>query len=271
MGYTQRTTVKMLGDRPTTNYVVIPKGLLLDKELSSDARLVCMYLLSLDDGWNVNQRGITTALGWPAGTHRTTNAIQQLVKRGWVRHNDYTTGLRVFKHEYVLHRDRRFHDDQSSPSGTGADGSQSPATAVASSRSNDDQTSSPIKYLSKTDGVTASSRTTATQIPDPWGGGWDAASPPQVEASGIEVVGEGSALPLVDIPGAPEAGPPELSVANDIWDPFSPLPDVEHDAYMEAVMAAPEPLAAADNVEPPTPEHPLWVLESVTESMELIS
>jgi hypothetical protein len=119
MGYKQRTTIKLLGELPKKKYVVTPKDLLLDTGLTSDAFRVGVYLLSLSDGWEVSQRGIATALGWPRGSHRPTNAIQNLVERGWLTHNEYKDGKRIYKHEYVMNRSRRrrtpqANDDESS-------------------------------------------------------------------------------------------------------------------------------------------------------------
>ena len=119
MGYKQRTTIKLLGELPKKKYVVTPKDLLLDTGLTSDAFRVGVYLLSLSDGWEVSQRGIVTALGWPRGSHRPTNAIQNLVERGWLTHNEYKDGKRIYKHEYVMNRSRRqrtpkVNDDESS-------------------------------------------------------------------------------------------------------------------------------------------------------------
>ncbi|MGV0811741.1 hypothetical protein ABQF34_07230 [Mycolicibacterium boenickei] len=107
MGYKQRTTVKLLGDRPKSHYVMTPKALLLDGELTSDARLVGIYLLSLSDGWEINQEQIAAALGWPTKSKRVTNAMRNLAEQGWLLHNERKSGKRTFKHEYVLNRSRR--------------------------------------------------------------------------------------------------------------------------------------------------------------------
>ena len=47
MGYKERSTIRLLGDRPQARYVVTPKDLLLDGNLTSDAFRVGVYLLSL--------------------------------------------------------------------------------------------------------------------------------------------------------------------------------------------------------------------------------
>lgn len=109
MGYKQRTTVKLLGERPKSKYVVIPKGLLLDGGLSSDARLVGIYLLSLSDGWETNQRLIAEALGWPTKSNRVGNAMRKLVECGWLVHNEYKSGDRTYKHEWVMSRSHRLN------------------------------------------------------------------------------------------------------------------------------------------------------------------
>lgn len=161
MGYTERTTIELLGEHPKDNYVMVPKSLLLDRDLSADARLVGIYLLSLGNGWTVNQRAITTALGWPAGTHRTTKAVQQLVERGWVRHNEYRSGRRVFRHTYVMHRDRSFN----------ADATDARANDDTAPSFNDDAASSPYKELNNSGGSVDSHPVVRESVQqDPWGG-----------------------------------------------------------------------------------------------------
>ncbi len=114
MGYSERSTVKLLGEHPKVNYVMTPKSLMLDDRLTSDAFRVGVYLLSLKDGREVNQRQITAALGWPTNSIRVSKAIKNLVGRGWLMHNRYTSGKRTYKHEYVLNRARRVYAEKSS-------------------------------------------------------------------------------------------------------------------------------------------------------------
>lgn len=174
MGYTQRTTVKLLGDHPKTKYVVVPKSLLLDADLTPDARLVGMYLLSLSDGWEINQRQIAEALGWPFGSHRPTKAVQMLVARGWLRHNTYKKGNRVFKHVYVMNRDRRFSDDDSSSYESDNDADQEVPSDDDSSTYSDDDSSSPPKYQkNNTEGLAGNPSEVITtsadaEREDPW-------------------------------------------------------------------------------------------------------
>jgi hypothetical protein len=109
MGYKQRSTVKLLGDRPgkADRYVVTPQALLLDTGLTADAFRVGVYLLSLSDGWEINQEQMAAALGMPTRSKRVAVAITKLTKRGWLQRTDYGTGGRVYKTEYALHRSRR--------------------------------------------------------------------------------------------------------------------------------------------------------------------
>ena len=65
--------------------------------------------MSLSDGWEVSQRSIATALGWPAKSNRVGNAMRNLAEHGWVRHNEYKSGNRTYKHEYVMSRSRRLN------------------------------------------------------------------------------------------------------------------------------------------------------------------
>lgn len=115
MGYKQRSTIKLLGERPDkkSKYVVVPKELLLDGGLTSDARLVAIYLLSLSDGWETNQKLIAEALGWPTKSKRVGNAMQNLMERGWLGHNEYKSGNRTYKHEWVMNRSHRLNTVES--------------------------------------------------------------------------------------------------------------------------------------------------------------
>jgi hypothetical protein len=115
MGYKQRTTIQLLGGRPTSKYVITPQALLLDSELTSDARLVGIYLLSLSDGWEINQEQIAKALGWPTKSKRVGAAMRCLIAQGWLRHNEHKSGNRTFRHVYVMNRSRRFNTVESTP------------------------------------------------------------------------------------------------------------------------------------------------------------
>ena len=107
MGYRERSTIRLLGDSPAGKFVKVPKELLLDVGLTADARLVAVYLLSLSDGWEVSQRSIATALGFPKKSKRVGNALKLLAECGWLQRNDYTDGNRVYKYEYVMNRSRK--------------------------------------------------------------------------------------------------------------------------------------------------------------------
>ena len=111
MGYKKPTTIKLLGERiKREHHTRISNNLIRDPEVSANGFRVAAYLLSLDDGFTVNQRGIAT------GTGMTRNAvsagIKNLVETKWLKHNEYTRGDsgHVYCHEYVMHRSRRMVD-----------------------------------------------------------------------------------------------------------------------------------------------------------------
>ncbi|AWT52589.1 hypothetical protein [Mycolicibacterium smegmatis] len=112
----KRTTIKLLGNRPKTHYTAVPNALILDTDLTSDARLLGIYLRSLPDGWEINQEQIAAALGWPTNSKRVVNARRNLIERGWLRHTE-RRGPRggVYQHEYAMLRDRRFNGVESTP------------------------------------------------------------------------------------------------------------------------------------------------------------
>lgn len=111
----QRTTVRLLGDRPKGRFTTVPNALILDTGLSSDARLVGIYLRSLSDGRETNQEQIAAELGWPTKSKRVGNAMRNLIERGWLRHTERKGPKRAgtYKHEYVMYRDRRFNTVES--------------------------------------------------------------------------------------------------------------------------------------------------------------
>src|SRR5215213_10248170 len=96
----KRSTIKLLGERPKSKFVMVPQALLLDTKLTERARLVGCYLLSLSDGWQVSHRSIARALGWSEGSHKITPAIRNLVSRGWLKVNEYRDDQgRLYKYE----------------------------------------------------------------------------------------------------------------------------------------------------------------------------
>lgn len=106
----KRTTVKLQGDRPKTHYTVVPNDLIRDRDLSSDARVVGIYLLSVEDGWETNQEQIAAVLGWPTKSKRVGNAMKDLTDRGWMRHIERKgPNGSTYQHEYVMNRARRIN------------------------------------------------------------------------------------------------------------------------------------------------------------------
>jgi hypothetical protein len=198
VGYKQRTTIKLLGERPKTKYVVTPKSLLLDNGLTADARLVGIYLLSLSDGWEINQQQIAQALGMPTKSKRVGNAMRNLIDRGWLRHNEHKSGNRTFKHEYVMSRSHRFNTVESTPYETSDEaGHQLSYTVDSTPLYTVESTPSP-KYQINTDGSPrpssevgrggSSSRSPAGTGPsdefmggEPWLAGWPEFGPVDTE------------------------------------------------------------------------------------------
>ncbi|QGJ93717.1 hypothetical protein SEA_HANNACONDA_76 [Mycobacterium phage Hannaconda] len=158
MGYMQRTTLRLLGDMPNSGYVVIPTALIRDGKLTSDARMVGAYLLSLEDGWDVSQRSIAAGLGWPTNSKRVGNAMKLLIQSGWLRHNEYKHGDRIYKHEYVMHRARRVCAPAARA--VGSTPYKRPSYAVKSTM--------PMKYQREADGLEGPSELVPVKQ-DPWG------------------------------------------------------------------------------------------------------
>lgn len=150
MGYKQRSSVKLIGERPASNYTKVPRRLLLDGDLTADARLVGMYLLSLKDGREVNQGQIAEALGLPTKSKRVGNAMRNLIDHGWLEHKQYKSGNRVFKHEYVMHRERRINGVESTPYDDCASQPQNDPYGVESTPYNGVKSTPSPKYQSNT-------------------------------------------------------------------------------------------------------------------------
>ncbi|GFG49458.1 hypothetical protein MAGR_08990 [Mycolicibacterium agri] len=108
MGYKKPTTVKLLGERiKREHHTRLPNGLVRDPDVSANGFRVAAYLLSLDDGFGVNQRGIAAATGLTRDA--VSSGIKNLAATGWLRQNEYRheDSGHVYRHEYVMHRSRR--------------------------------------------------------------------------------------------------------------------------------------------------------------------
>lgn len=108
MGYKKPTTVKLLGEHPKSEYTRLPNGLIRDPGVTANGFRVAAYLLSLGDGWEVNQRAIAAGAG--LGRDAVSGGVKNLIETGWLRHNEYRnedTG-HVYRHEYVIHRSRAY-------------------------------------------------------------------------------------------------------------------------------------------------------------------
>lgn len=108
MGYKKPTTIKLLGERIKREYHTrISNDLVRDPEVSANGFRVAAYLLSLDDGFRVNQRGIATGTGMTRDA--VSAGIKNLVETNWLKHNEYINegSDHVYCHEYVMHRSRR--------------------------------------------------------------------------------------------------------------------------------------------------------------------
>src|SRR5690349_1565432 len=107
MGYKKPTTIRLLGERiKRERHTRLPNELIRDPGLSANGFRVAAYLLSLDDGFEVNQRGIATATGLTRDA--VSGGMGNLIKRGWLQHNEYCNDTgHVYRHEYVMHRSRR--------------------------------------------------------------------------------------------------------------------------------------------------------------------
>ncbi|AID58885.1 HTH domain protein [Mycobacterium phage Gaia] len=106
MAYKKPTTIKHLGESPHDKYTRIPNGFIRDTDVSANGFRVGTYLLSLSDGWEVNQRSIATATGMSRAT--VASGIRNLVETGWLRQVEYRSETgHVYRHEYVMHRSHR--------------------------------------------------------------------------------------------------------------------------------------------------------------------
>lgn len=61
---------------PRNNFTMVPNEVIFNKDLSAKTRFLLIFMLALPEGWNFNERGLSTATG--EGRTMIRNALKEL-------------------------------------------------------------------------------------------------------------------------------------------------------------------------------------------------
>jgi predicted transcriptional regulator len=93
-------------------FTLVSNELIRDSSVSFKARMLLIYLLSMDDSWILNPKAISKHQG--IGKHQIYTALKELIDAGYIRRTAIRNGKYIEKWVYEISESKRFKNPSTS-------------------------------------------------------------------------------------------------------------------------------------------------------------